>query len=91
MYSRGFDDYNIPNGPEELLYDFSLEEGDSVYLKFKCWASGWDWYYIDSVRTVNFFSVDRKVWYLNNHFPESPVIIWIEGIGFLGGINFSYR
>lgn len=88
VYEKDFTDYNIPNGPEELLYDFSLEEGDSVYLQYKCWASGLDWYYVDSLRTKTFFSVERKVWYLSKP-PNHRTITWIEGIGSLTGIEYS--
>ena len=68
------------NNPEEILYDFSLQEGDSIGYR----GSGVHWYYIDSLRNINIFDVDRKIWYLkskNQYNQEYVYPIWIEGIG----------
>src|SRR5258706_4130345 len=79
--------------PELLLYDFSLNQNDSVFLTFPNYISGdafpTGWYYVDSVVTRNITIGSRKFYYLSN--PASPVnmmdngnrfyLVWIEGIG----------
>jgi hypothetical protein len=78
---------------ELLLYDFSLNQNDSVLLTFPNYVSGdafpSGYYHIDSIITRNIISGPRKFYYLSN--PASPFnpmdngnrfyLIWIEGIG----------
>ncbi|MDD4747972.1 MAG: T9SS type A sorting domain-containing protein [Salinivirgaceae bacterium] len=67
------------------MYDFSLEEGDSIWLQGYYTASYW--YYVDSIRTFETLVGPRKIWYLHyneDEYKESP--IWVEGIGSLAGL-----
>lgn len=90
VYNRYFSDYNTPSAPEYLIYDFSLNEGDSIYFnELTNICSGIGWYTVDSVRIKTFFGTDRKIYYLNEKAQKSPyTIIWIEGIGSLAGIQY---
>ncbi len=72
-----------PNYPEKLIYDFSIQEGDSIYI-----SESRLWLYVDSIRTKTFFEKERKVYYLTNKEWEAQPI-WIEGIGSLAGFAFS--
>ena len=66
-------------GGEGLLYDFSMEVGDSILLN--------DGYYhlLEDKQIENIFGVERFVYYLS-WYEEMGYIIWIEGIGSLAGI-----
>jgi len=88
-YKRSFTDHNTPLYPEDIIYDFSLQEGDSIYYpSVTNICSGTGWFYIDSIRTISYFGTERNVFYLNNHYPNAPNTIWIEGIGSLGGVQY---
>ena len=70
------------NSPEKLLYDISLQEGDSVCY----FGYGTHWFYIDSLRTINLYDIERKIWHLkskNQYKGEYVYPTWIEGIGSL--------
>jgi hypothetical protein len=88
VYTRNFLDGN-PTGPEKILYDFSLEEGEVISLQRKCLTSAWHEYYVDSIRIREYSGIGRRTFYLNIHLPNTPSIIWIEGIGSIAGIPFS--
>jgi len=89
VYKRSFTDHNTPLYPEDIIYDFSLQEGDSIYYpSVTNICSGTGWFYIDSIRTISYFGTERNVFYLNNHYPNAPNTIWIEGIGSLGGVQY---
>jgi len=82
IYERWGEEY-----PEFILYDFSLQEGDSIGYNW----SGIHWFYIDSLRNINIFDIDRKIWYFkskNQYNQEYVYPIWIEGIGSLAGIMY---
>jgi len=69
----------------ELLYDFSLNEGDSIFIQ-----AGFDhWYYVDSIRYINTYAGLRKAWYFHSnwdsHGEEFIYPVWVEGIGSLAG------
>ncbi len=68
---------------EILIYDFSMEVGDSIPT---CEGS---YIYMDSIKTEDFFGVERNVYYLTDKGHEGN-IVWIEGIGSLAGVPFSY-
>ena len=74
-YSAGWDD-------EFLLYDFSLQVGDSI--------NGVNWsciLYLDSILTLQFFGKDRRVFYFHSNWEVVEFCpIWVEGIGSLAGI-----
>ncbi len=81
IYERSNPDY-----PETLIYDFSLLEGDSMYIS--AYSVPGVWLYLDSTKTVNVFGIERKIYYLKN-FNWGCNVIWIEGIGSLAGLVHS--
>lgn len=80
---------------EKLLYDFSLNKGDSMYLDFDFQDSSMlyytrtGWYHIDSTKTIAILSGQRKSLYLSNPqnqynrllFSHYPEQQWIEQVG----------
>lgn len=68
---------------EELLYDFSIQNGDSLQLSF--YASGSFYttgnFTVDSIRTVTLIAGQRKIIYLTNHRYPWFQLEWIEGVG----------
>jgi hypothetical protein len=79
---------------ELLLYDFSLNQNDSILLTFPNYISGdpfpTGWYYVDSIISRNIMAGPRKFYYLSN--PASPInwmdnginrfyLVWMEGVG----------
>jgi hypothetical protein len=74
---------------ERLLYDFSMQVGDSTYLSFKYpspFGFGNGYYHVDSVSTINTLAGIRNVFYLTsyvNQITTFPVyqLEWIEGAG----------
>ncbi|MDX1942309.1 MAG: T9SS type A sorting domain-containing protein [Saprospiraceae bacterium] len=77
-----FRNSNHCNNPERLLYDFSLEEGDTI----KHSVSAFEFGIISKIDTITYNGVDRKVWIVNypQFIPEPPLPlqkIWVEGIG----------
>lgn len=89
LYSRNFFDQNTPSGPEQLIYDFSMQIGDSIYFSYLTnTCSGNGWYIVDSVKLELFQHINRNVYYLNNHYPNAPSTIWIEGIGSIAGLTY---
>ena len=73
--------------PEFLLYDFSLNVGDSLPLSF----NGWGGYFqsgnftLDSITILTLNIGDRQVFHLSNHSNGSwgPDLVWVEGVGCL--------
>lgn len=69
--------YRIIDGEDHLLYDFSLQVGDSILLE-----NGW-YYRVASITNINVIGGTRRwinlIHYTGN-IPESAAI-WIEGIG----------
>lgn len=65
------------------MYDFSLNEGDSIW--HTNYTGGHFWFYVDSIRYINTYAGPRKAWYL--HFDQGWVErpVWVEGIGSLAG------
>lgn len=78
---------------ERIIYDFSLGEGDSIWLQYNKDALGYmledGWYFIDSIRIRTYFETERRVYYLDNPInidlegsnSKRPYIQWIEGVG----------
>ncbi len=73
---------------ERILYDFSLNTGDSIYLTFG--DTVWDlnplyktgYYKVDSVININTLAGSRKTLYLRNHHNVDKVVLkWTEGVG----------
>ncbi len=74
---------------EKILYDFSLQQGDSIYLWFNNYSSYLKkgWYHVDSVKAISIQAGNRKILFLTNpNNPpftnnQSPILQWIEGVG----------
>lgn len=70
-----------------IMYDFSLKEGDSTFLRN--YMGVFYWWYVDSIRYVDTYAGKRKAWYFHYDddevYPEHP--IWVEGIGSLAGFR----
>jgi len=71
---------------ERLLYDFGVDEGDTIKLDGFSQGN----LYVDSVRLRPFgnFNENRKFIYIRNEIEES---IWIEGVGSVKGILYDSR
>jgi len=77
---------------ETLLYDFSLQPGDSVKLKGWFGGKGFDpslfgieaWFKLDSTSLRIYQGIQRKVYYLSNG------LIWVSGIGSTWGLLSTY-
>jgi hypothetical protein len=72
--------------PEILLYDFSLEQGDTVNL-YVYWFQKDTTFVVDSVGIFNTSFDSRRIYYLSGpgKLPQYTVYpVWIEGIGTLG-------
>jgi hypothetical protein len=76
---------------EMLLYDFSIEPGDTVKL-YAEWFDRDTTFIVDSVSIINFSVDSNRIYYLSGpskqpNYTYHPV--WIEGIGTLGFNLFS--
>lgn len=79
--------------PEILLYDFSMQPGDSIYYDFMIqWYYQSGYYKLDSIVTMNIAAGPRKVFYLRNY--SAPAMQfqmqWIEGVGHPGHLVFTH-
>ena len=86
--------YFIDNifSPEELLYDFSMQVGDTMTLNFQFTGGYWQngVYTLDSIVTGQILAGSRNVFYLNCHnCPGSRPMIWIESVGNPGDLIYS--
>lgn len=68
-----------------LLYDFSMNEGDSI-RGFRPWMHGGvdslGWIRLDSIRTIETMAGTRKIFYLKQISDWAALRIrWIEGVG----------
>lgn len=66
-----------------LMYDFSLEEGDSVKVLYPSISSSFNFgkLYVDSTRIRMFGETSRKVLYLRDSLGLDDISPWIDGIG----------
>jgi hypothetical protein len=75
---------------EHVIYDFSLNAGDSIWLDFQYQGFGLlmsGWWYIDSTNVYTIAAGPRKALYLSN--PNNPMhngnqiryLQWIESVG----------
>lgn len=72
-----------PDHTEGILYDFSLQAGDSAYVRNMFCGDQDMALYVLQVDTVEHYGVERKRWFLT-HYGEI-VDVWLEGIGSLYG------
>jgi hypothetical protein len=81
---------------EFLLYDFSLEKGDSIYLHILAgqYPDATGWYKVVSKDTVTTLNGEREVFWLNptifRRIDRIYTLRWIEGIGSLKTPLYSY-
>ena len=83
---------SLEDSTEIIYIDFSLEEGDSIYMTTLTDWNSRHWCWVDSIREVSTITGIRKAYYLTRDktdldFYEYP--IWIQGIGTIG--NPIYR
>ncbi len=82
---------NLGN-PEILLYDFSMQIGNTIAINFT--ASGYfhsGTYTLDSINTIHINAGFRRIFYLNNHaFVNSPTLPWVESVGSLYNPFYPY-
>jgi len=77
--------------PEILLYDFSMQIGDSIYLTFTSPGYFQDGYYrLDSITFVNVAAGVRRALHLNQTMQVSATLTWIEGVGQLNDVFYPY-
>ena len=81
--------------PEILLYDFSMQPGDTLTLDFindtiyNKFPSGT--YTLDSIGTVMIEAGQRQLFYLSNHSVFwCPPLIWIESVGHPGHLVYTH-
>jgi hypothetical protein len=65
-----------------LLYDFSLEVGDSIFLY---WGAHL-WYDVIAIEYVETIVGLRKAWFLSSSISGELLPVWIEGIGSMAGL-----
>ena len=76
---------------EVLLYDFSKSDGDTIYInEYDYWGYNIIPYIIDQVDSVLIEGNYRKIFYFNPVFSFYSEFPWIEGIGSMAGILYSF-
>jgi hypothetical protein len=86
---------------ETILYDFNLQEGESIshyYLPYPYWWTDTKIIsVVDSIRHIQIGNVSRKIFYISNTLDYRPSDqekspeIWIEGMGSLWGLTRHFR
>lgn len=81
---------NYGDSTERIIYDFTLNAGDSIWLEFAYQSFGFlqtGWWYVDSTSTYMIETGPRKALYLSNPMNtlhngnEIRFIQWIESVG----------
>lgn len=81
--------WSAGDSAERIIYDYSLVQGDSIWLDFMYVTAGTlqsGWWYVDSVSTYLIDAGPRKAIYLSNpdnplHWGQPRFIQWIESVG----------
>lgn len=85
-----FLDNNSPT--EKLLYNFSMQVGDTISINFltgNLFLSGV--YTLDSIGTINTLAGQRRTFNLSNHaLSWSRRMVWIEGMGCTVALAYPY-
>lgn len=76
--------FPFPDRHIRLLFDFSLYEGDTLWMDENFYNCTCNFLSIKNIDTISIHNSLRKVFYFN----ESDQIIWIEGIGNLQGLTW---
>jgi hypothetical protein len=84
---------DVNGSPEILLYDFSMQIGDQIFVDFN--SSGYfptDTYRLDSITTIAINAGVRRVFNLNCTTCGSgaPTLTWVESVGNLGDVIYPY-
>lgn len=67
---------------EIILYDFSLQTGDSIPINFKYQSYLSGYYRLDSIKVATVSGFARRIFFLNQTTGTYPGnLVWIEGIG----------
>ena len=88
---------NVYNTDEILLYDFSVNEGDTIkseYLNLETYNEGAIVFKIDTIQIGNTYRKKIKLRFpfdLPDDFPFYDYREWIEGIGSINGLFFTSR
>jgi len=70
--------------PEIVLYDFSMQIGNTMTINFFQSNSFFDngVYTLDSITTLHIQAGNRRAFHLNNHaFPSDHTLTWVESMG----------
>ncbi len=84
------------NNPEMLLYDFSMQIGDTINLHFFNSGNYFEngRYRLDSITSINLPVGARRVFYLKcdtcAFYYGQHLMVWIEGLGFPGDVIYPY-
>lgn len=92
--------------PEIILYDFSMQVGDSIFIRFHKQLYTWQWiadsglYRLDSIRYINIISGMHRQFYFScssqcggygaNYPSGGATLIWLEGVGNLAEFAYPY-
>jgi hypothetical protein len=83
---------DVMGNPEILLYDFSMQIGDTININF--FTSGYfetGTYRLDSIGTMTISAGTRRVFYLNcQTCSNSRTLPWVESLGNLGDVIYPY-
>src|ERR1035437_6473922 len=82
---------DILSNPEIILYDYSMQIGDSININF--YNSGYfqsGWYTLDSITNRTIVAGNRIVFNLNNHSHPYQTLTWIESVGNIGDAVYPY-
>lgn len=66
--------YKYVNGSEQLLFDFSLNVSDNIFL-------GGQSFTVAQISNINVDGGQRRQWYLNNNGAFGSDEMWVEGVG----------
>ncbi len=76
-----------------LLYDFSLQVGDSISINFVSQLGSYfqdGTYFVDSISSITITAGPRRIYYLSiPGFPTPYPLEWIEGLGHPGHLIYS--
>ena len=85
---------DVVDSPEVVLYDFSLQIGDTFVISF---ISQWSNFFpsgayrLDSITNVDIRAGTRRAFHLNCFTQASPhTLTWIESVGNLGDVIYPY-
>jgi hypothetical protein len=78
---------------EKMLYDFSMQVGDTITFNFLSSFSGYvsGLYTLDSISTVQVYAGPRRqFWFACHSSPGSLIFSWVESVGSLSYMAYPY-